>query len=112
MAICICNNCITLTWLDMNLKSLFLKDIDLCEYPGVDDSWMEVISSQGSSLLSADLSGSDVTDCGLVHIKDCENIQALNFSFCDQISDSGLDLISGIYLFLRLFCFIISSSLY
>ncbi|GKC76810.1 F-box/LRR-repeat protein 14-like protein isoform X1 [Tanacetum coccineum] len=67
-----------------------LQDIDLCEYPGVDDSWMDVISSQGSSLLSANLSGSDVTDCGLVHFKDCDNIEALNFNYCDQISDSGL----------------------
>lgn len=73
-----------------------LQDIDLGEYPGVDDSWMEVISSQGSSLLSADLSGSDITDRALFHIKDCDNIQALNFNFCDQISDSGLDSISGL----------------
>ncbi|GJU88816.1 F-box/LRR-repeat protein 14-like protein isoform X2 [Tanacetum coccineum] len=56
-----------------------LQDIDLCEYLGVDDSWMDVISSQGSSLLYADLSGSYVTDCGLVHFKDCENIQSLEF---------------------------------
>lgn len=68
----------------------------MSEYPGVDDSWMEVISSQGLSLLSADLSGSDVTDCGLVHVKDSENIQVLNFNFCDQISDNGLNHISGI----------------
>ncbi|KVI06054.1 Leucine-rich repeat, cysteine-containing subtype [Cynara cardunculus var. scolymus] len=73
-----------------------LQDIDLGEYPEVDDSWMEVILSQGSSLLSADLSGSDITDRALFHIKDCENIQALNFNFCDQISDSGLDSISGL----------------
>ncbi|KAJ0112392.1 hypothetical protein Patl1_03217 [Pistacia atlantica] len=34
----------------------------LGEYPGVKDSWMDVIASQGSSLLSVDLCGSDVTD--------------------------------------------------
>lgn len=65
------------------------------EYPGVNDSWMDVISSQGSSLLSVDLSGSEVTDTGLLHLKDCTNLQALNFDYCDQISDRGLELISG-----------------
>ncbi|KAI3727171.1 hypothetical protein L1987_66982 [Smallanthus sonchifolius] len=73
-----------------------LQDIDLGEYSGVDDSWMEAIFSQGSTLLSANLSGSDVTDSGLVHIKDCENIQALNFNFCEQISDNGLNHINGL----------------
>ena len=39
------------------------------EYPGVQDSWMDDISSQGTSLLSVDLSGSDVTDTGLGLLK-------------------------------------------
>lgn len=65
------------------------------EYPGVNDSWMDVVSSQGSSLLSVDLSVSDVTDSGLIHLKDCKNLQALNFNYCDQISDHGLEYISG-----------------
>lgn len=65
------------------------------ECPGVDDSWLDVISSQGSSLLSVDLSGSEVTDLGLTLLKDCKNIQALNFNFCDQISDCGLEHLSG-----------------
>lgn len=69
------------------------------EYAGVDDSWMDVISSQGSSLLSVDLSGSDVTDFGLTYLKDCQSLISLNLNYCDQISDHGLDYISGILSF-------------
>lgn len=76
----------------------FWQDINLGEYPGVDDTWMDVVSSQGPSLLSADISGSDVTDSGLLNIKDCENVEALNLNFCDKISDVGLGCISGIVL--------------
>lgn len=65
------------------------------DYPGVNDSWMDVISSQGSSLLSVDLSGSEVTDTGLLHLKDCTNLEALYFNCCDQISDRGLECLSG-----------------
>ena len=65
------------------------------EYPNVNDSWMDIISSQGSSLLSLDLSGSNVTDSGLIYLKDCTNLQALNFNDCDEISDLGLEHISG-----------------
>lgn len=65
------------------------------EYPGVNDNWMDVISSQGSSLLSVDLSGSEVTDTGLLHLKDCTNLQALYFNCCDQISNRGLEYLSG-----------------
>ncbi|KAJ0634386.1 putative leucine-rich repeat domain superfamily [Helianthus annuus] len=72
-----------------------LQDINLGEYPGVDDAWMDVICSQGSSLLSADISGSDVTDSGLFSFKDCTNIEALNLNFCEKISDVGLGCISG-----------------
>ena len=74
---------------------MFWQDLYLGEYPGVNDSWMNVVSSQGSSLLSVDLSTSDVTDDGLIHLKDCINLQALNFNYCDQISDNGLECISG-----------------
>ncbi|KAL7222378.1 hypothetical protein ACSBR1_024137 [Camellia fascicularis] len=73
-----------------------LQDLDLGEYPGLKDSWMDVISSQGSSLLSVDLSGSDVTDSGLIHLKSCTNLQALNFNYSDQISDHGLAHIRGL----------------
>lgn len=73
----------------------FLQDLNLGECPGFNDSWMDVVSSQGSSLLSIDLSGSDVNDTGLIHIKDCKNLEALNFNYCDQISDRGLEEISG-----------------
>lgn len=76
--------------------SIFIwQDLDLGEYPGLKDSWMDVISSQGSSLLSVDLSGSEVTDLGLIPLKSCTNLQALNFNYCDLISDIGLAHISG-----------------
>lgn len=71
------------------------QDFYLGEYPGVNDSWMHIISSQGSSLLSVDLSGSDVTDSGLTYLKDCKNLLALNLNYCDRISDHGLEYISG-----------------
>lgn len=59
---------------------------------------MNAICSQGSSLLSADISGSDVTDSGLFNIKDCKNIEALNLNFVDKISDVGLGCISGTFM--------------
>lgn len=65
------------------------------EYPGVDDSWMDIISSQGQSLLSVDLSGSDVSNAGLMFLKDCLNLQNLALDFCDGISDRGLAHMSG-----------------
>ncbi|KAK6942200.1 Leucine-rich repeat [Dillenia turbinata] len=73
-----------------------LEDIFLGEYPGVKDSWMNVISSQGPSLLSIDLSGSDVTDSGFCLLKNCLNLQALTYNYCDQISELGLNHISGL----------------
>ncbi|KAH7574347.1 hypothetical protein JRO89_XS03G0285000 [Xanthoceras sorbifolium] len=73
-----------------------LQDILLGEYPAVNDSWMDVIASQGSSLLCIDLSGSDVTDTGLGLLKDCSNLQALTFNFSDHISERGLKHISGL----------------
>ena len=56
---------------------------------------MDVISSQGSSLLSVDLTGSEISDSGLIYLKDCTDLQALNLNYCDQISDRGLQHISG-----------------
>lgn len=73
-----------------------LQDLNMGEYPGLNDCWMDVISSQGSSLLSLDLSGSDVTDPGLTNLKDCKNLQALNLNYCDQITDYGVENISGL----------------
>lgn len=81
--------------LSRNKLPFFSQDLYLGECPGVDDNWMDVISSQESSLLSVDLSGSDVTDNGLIHLQKCTNLQALNFNYCDQISDHGLQHISG-----------------
>ncbi|KOM32956.1 hypothetical protein LR48_Vigan01g251200 [Vigna angularis] len=72
------------------------EDIDLGEYSGVDDNWMDVISSQGLSLLSVDVSGSQVTDNGLRLLKDCSNLQALTLNYCDQFSEYGLKHISGL----------------
>lgn len=65
------------------------------EYPGVKDSWMDVISSQGSSLLSVDLSSSNVTDTGLARLDGCTNLQELILNCCDQFSEHGLKHISG-----------------
>lgn len=67
----------------------------MVEYPGVHDGWMDVISSQGPSLLSVDLSGSQVTDRGLRFLKDCSNLQVLTLNFCDQFSEYGLKHLSG-----------------
>lgn len=81
--------------LSRNKFPCFSQDLYLGECPGVDDNWMDVISSQESSLLSVDLSGSDVTDNGLIHLQKCTNLQALNFNYCDRISDHGLQHISS-----------------
>ncbi|PHT51948.1 hypothetical protein CQW23_06410 [Capsicum baccatum] len=77
---------------------LTLKDLNMGEYPGLNDHWMDVISSQGSSLLSLDWLGSDVTDPGLTY-QDCKNMQALNLNYCDQIIDHRVENISGKYSF-------------
>ncbi|GAB2238013.1 hypothetical protein Droror1_Dr00015915 [Drosera rotundifolia] len=68
-----------------------LQDIRLGDYPGVNDDWMDVISSQGSSLLSADLSSSDVTDSGVELLRSCPNLQVLTLNYCDEISECGLN---------------------
>lgn len=75
---------------------MFGQDIYLGGYPGTTDGWMGVICSQGSSLLSVDISGSDITDSGLVLLKDCPNLQNLIFDYCGRISDRGLENIQGI----------------
>nr|CAE02935.3 OSJNBa0014K14.7 [Oryza sativa Japonica Group] len=73
-----------------------LQDICLADYPGVRDAWMEVAASQGQSLLSVDISCSDVTDGGLNQLKDCINLQSLSCNYCDQISEHGLKTLSGL----------------
>ncbi|KAL9442215.1 hypothetical protein AB3S75_020681 [Citrus x aurantiifolia] len=79
-----------------------LQDVLLGDYPRVKDRWMDVIASQGSSLLSTDLSGSAVTDTGLGCLKDCTNLKALTFNYCDRISECGLKYISGMHVFFQL----------
>ena len=71
------------------------QDICLGEYPGVTDAWMDVVASQGQSLLSVDISCSDVTDIGLDILKDCSSMQSLACNFCDKISEHGLKTLSG-----------------
>ncbi|KAI5679630.1 hypothetical protein M9H77_00857 [Catharanthus roseus] len=68
-----------------------LLDICLGDYPGVKDHWMNVVSSQGSSLLSLHLSSSEITDIGLNDLKHCSNLQALAFDHFDHISEHGLN---------------------
>jgi hypothetical protein len=65
------------------------------EYPGVKDSWIEVIASQGESLLSVDVSCSDVSDCGLDMLKECPHVETLKCNYCDEISDTGFNSLSG-----------------
>lgn len=59
------------------------------------DAWMEVVASQGQSLLSVDISCSDVTDDGLDLLKDCSSMQILACDYCDRISEHGLKTLSG-----------------
>lgn len=73
------------------------QDIMLEEYPGVDDKWLEVIGTQGTSLLALNISGSAVTDAGLEALDMCNNLQALILSYCDHISDAGLISLTGNY---------------
>ncbi|WVZ09675.1 hypothetical protein V8G54_014205 [Vigna mungo] len=89
------SHCLTEASLEA-FRDCALQDIDLGEYSGVDDNWMDVISSQGLSLLSVDVSGSQVTDNGLRLLKDCSNLQALTLNYCDQFSEYGLKHISGL----------------
>lgn len=75
----------------------------LKEYPGIEDSWMDVVSSQGSSLLSLDISSSEVTDYSLFLLKNCSSLQALTFDCCDLITEKGFKQISGTFHYLLLF---------
>jgi hypothetical protein len=77
------------------------QDVYLGEYLGVNDGWMDVIASQGPSLLAVDVSGSNVTDNGLRLLKDCLNLQALTLNYCDQFSEQGLKHLSGRWSFLN-----------
>ncbi|XP_031108758.1 toll-like receptor 13 isoform X3 [Ipomoea triloba] len=72
-----------------------LQDMLLKEYPGIKDSWIDVVSSQGSSLLSLDISSSEVTDYSLFLLKNCSSLQALTFDYCDLITEKGFKQISG-----------------
>lgn len=76
---------------------MYFQDLHFGDCPGVNDAWIDVISSQGSSVLSVDLSGSEVTDDGLMHLRNCSNLQSLNLNFCEHISDRGLAQIGGMY---------------
>ncbi len=71
------------------------QDVMLEEYPGVDDTWLDVIGTQGSSLLALDISGSAITDAGLKALEMCNNLQTLILSSCDHISDAGLVSLTG-----------------
>ncbi|CAN4103587.1 unnamed protein product [Withania somnifera] len=63
----------------------------------VNDKWMDVISSQGSSLLSAYISSTEVTDFGLRLLRNCSNLQALGLDCCNKISARGIEHIGGNY---------------
>jgi hypothetical protein len=56
---------------------------------------MEVVASQRKSLLSVDVSCSEVTDSGIDLLRDCSNIQSLACNYCDQISEQSLGMLSG-----------------
>ncbi|CAI0422489.1 unnamed protein product [Linum tenue] len=73
-----------------------LQDIHLVDYPGVNDYWMDVISSQGMSLLSLDVSGSNVTDSGFSYLRVCKNLESLGLDYCERLSDLGLKEIGGL----------------
>jgi hypothetical protein len=88
------SNCLTEALLE-RFRDCALHDICFGEYPGVNDAWMEVVASQRQSLLSVDISCSEVTDSGLNFLRDCSNMQTLGCNYCDQISENGLGVLSG-----------------
>jgi hypothetical protein len=61
----------------------------------VKDAWMEVVATQRQSLLSVDISCSEVTDSGIALLRDCSNMQSLACNYCDQISGDGLEILPG-----------------
>ncbi|KAH7688541.1 RNI-like protein [Dioscorea alata] len=79
-----------------NFRKCYFPLIHLGGYPGVRDSWMNVIASQGESLISLDISCSIVTDRGLVLLKDCFGLRNLALNYCYQISDRGLGFMSSL----------------
>ncbi|CAK7343792.1 unnamed protein product [Dovyalis caffra] len=68
---------IVITRFKLELVETALRSVLLDEYPRVMDTWMHVISSQGSSLFSVDLLEFDVIVIGLCLLKDYSNIQLL-----------------------------------
>ncbi|KAH7688558.1 RNI-like protein [Dioscorea alata] len=86
-----------------NFRKCHFPLIHLGGYPGVRDVWMNVIASQGKFLESLDISCSNVTDHGLVLLKNCFNLKKLALNYCYQISDRGLRFMSkGIEAFTNL----------
>ncbi|KAM3383464.1 toll-like receptor 4 [Capsicum galapagoense] len=73
-----------------------LHDIWTGEYNEVKDNWMDVFSSQGSSLLSVYIFGSEVTDFGFSLLKNCPNLQLLSFDCCDRVSEQAIKQVSGL----------------
>lgn len=61
----------------------------------MNDAWMEIVASQRHSLLSVDISCSEITDSGLFLLRDCPNMQSLACNYCDMISEHGLGILSG-----------------
>ena len=72
-----------------------MQDVLLADYPGLEDSWLEIIGSQGESLLALDVSCSTVSDEGLAFLESCTNLQSLSLNSCEYISDGGLSTLSG-----------------
>lgn len=71
-----------------------MQEFLLADCPGVEDSWMEIVGSQGRSLLKLDISNSLVTDGGLALVGVCTNLRSLTMDVCDDISDSGLSVLT------------------
>ncbi|KAG5569479.1 hypothetical protein H5410_059245 [Solanum commersonii] len=79
-----------------------LHDMWMGEYNGVKDNWMDVFSSQGSSLLSVYIFGSKVTDFGFSLLRNCPNLQVLSFDCCDRISEQRIKQVSAMEALLSL----------
>jgi hypothetical protein len=73
-----------------------LMNVLLADYPGLEDYWLEVLGSQGDSLLALDISSSTVSDEGLALLKACTNLESLILNSCEYISDEGLPVLSGL----------------
>ncbi|KAM0850155.1 hypothetical protein ACQ4PT_053266 [Festuca glaucescens] len=75
------SNCLTEALLE-RFRDCALHDICLGEYPGVNDAWMEVVASQRQSLLSVDISCSEVTGFS--------NLTSLSFKRSDGVTAEGM----------------------